>query len=222
MKKLIFTGLAFLITCFAQAQLVKFGIKLGASGTTANLRKATSYEGSTSGGGYKEISVDKGSLQLGFHAGLTSRLTLGKFVVIPEAYFSSIQNEMKLTDLSTKNVSTVANSMTRLDIPVLVGVKLAKIFRVNAGPVGSVLLKQRSGVKTKLAELLSGEQIDDDPDKFSFGFQAGMGVDISKLTLDLRYESNLGWLGSGIVISNQMRSFDSRTRQIVLSLGILF
>ena len=222
MKKLIFTGLALLMAGFVQAQEFKFGIKLGASTTTANLKESVTYSGQNQEGTSKNLQLDPGKLTMGFHAGFTSRLGIGNLVLIPEAYFSSVSNEMKLTDMSNNSVSTVANTMTRLDIPVLAGVKIFDKVRINAGPIGSVVLKQRSGVTTKVAELLSGEKIEDDPSKFSFGFQAGVGVDISKLTLDVRYESNLSWLGSGIVVNNDMKSFDTRTRQVVVSLGILF
>lgn len=219
MKKLL---LAFVLAFAAvglQAQNFKFGVKLGASTTTLSMKNSLSI---TEGG--QTVKFDEGSMSLGFHAGLMSRLTLGKFVLQPEAYFSSVSGDVKLTEVNTGTITTVGENMTKLDIPVLAGVKLAKIFRVQAGPVASLVMSNRSGVKAKLIELLADDDIviEDNPGSFTFGFQAGVGADISKLTIDLRYESNLNWLGSGLVVAGEPRQFDIRTSQILLSLGVLF
>ncbi len=153
---------------------------------------------------------------LGYHLGGFLRASLVGIFIQPELYFSSISSEYKVEQISgTGTAESVAKQkIGRIDIPVLIGVRLGT-FRLGLGPAGSIIVSERSdltdltGYETKLKSA-------------TFGYQLGAGVDIWKINLDLRYEGNLTKLGDHIDIGGRTVNFDSRVRQILISLGISF
>jgi hypothetical protein len=217
MKKMLCLAALICAAWTAQAQEFKFGVKLGAGASTGALRQTLVVDEQG-----QNLEFKKGNLAMNFHFGATSRLGLGSFYLMPELYFTSVSNEVEFTDVNLRTTTSVTESMTRMDIPVLFGKKFADVFRINAGPVASLVLNRESGVTNQLATLLGADVVDSDPGSFSFGLQAGVGVDISRLTLDLRYETNLSWLGSNLTVAGKPYDFDIRSRQVMLSLGILF
>jgi opacity protein-like surface antigen len=107
--------------------------------------------------------------------------------------------------------SLKTQSFNRLDIPVMIGVKLGPV-RINAGPVGSV-------------NIGSPKELIDNPDfeatyaAMTFGYQAGIGVDvIKKLTIDLRYEGSLSKYQSKLGDI----ALDDRPNAFLLSIGYMF
>jgi hypothetical protein len=87
--------------------------------------------------------------------------------------------------------------------------------RIGIGPVGTIRLLTDS-------ELRDHPEIHERYNAATFGYQLGAGLDLLFLAVDLKYEGNLTRLGSGIVIAGQERNFDTRSRQILLSVGIFF
>jgi len=153
---------------------------------------------------------------LGYHVGGFLRASLVGIFIQPELYFSSISSEYKVEDISGAGTAQqlVKQKIGRMDIPVLVGAKLGT-FRLGLGPVGSIIISDQSdltditGYETTLKSA-------------TFGYQLGAGADIWKISIDLRYEGNLTKLGDHIDIGGQTVNFDSRVRQIIISLGISF
>ena len=218
MKKVLFIAALLLASQWGYAQSFKFGIKLGVGTTTADLKQT--LEIPNSGSGSSTFTFNEGNARLNFHAGFAGRLTVSKFYVQPELYFSSISNELAFSD--GINTASVAQNMTRLDIPVLVGFKVAKPIRIYAGPVASLALNKDSGVAGQLAEILDKE-VTEDSNSFVFGYQLGIGGDLGdRLSLDVKYESNLSWFGSSVIIDNNSYDFDLRSRQVLVSLGLWF
>ncbi|MFO7668374.1 MAG: hypothetical protein R6W31_01830, partial [Bacteroidales bacterium] len=103
------------------------------------------------------------------------------------------------------------------DLPLLVGVKLGPA-RINLGPVGSYVVQ----------ESITGDVSNLDPDytiftqSMTWGFQAGLGVDLSKISLDARYEGSLSSLGESFTVGGQEFQLDARPSQWVFSLGFWF
>lgn len=76
--------------------------------------------------------------------------------------------------------SSVTQTNTYLDVPLLVGVNMAAgLFRVNAGPIISFVLNEK---------LSSGNDVIN-TNTTLYGWQAGVGSDIKKFTIDIRYEN---------------------------------
>ena len=120
--------------------------------------------------------------------------------------------------ISTRQIlneaTAVKQNINRIDIPVLVGFKL-KILKLEAGPVASFIISNNSDLKTIT-------EYDMQWNKATIGYQAGIGLDVGKIALDVKYEGNLSKLGTGINIGNTTTSFDTRLNQIIVSIGFFF
>ncbi|GAJ11517.1 unnamed protein product, partial [marine sediment metagenome] len=153
---------------------------------------------------------------LGYHVGGFFRASLLGIFIQPELYFSSLSSEFKVEDLSGTGTADqlVKQKIGRIDVPVLVGVKLGT-FRLGLGPVGSIIVSDQSDLNdiTGYEATLKSA---------TFGYQIGAGVDIWKISIDLRYEGNLTKLGDHLDIGGQTINLDNRVRQIIISLGISF
>ena len=153
---------------------------------------------------------------LGYHVGGFLRASLVGIFIQPELYFSSLSSEFKVEDLSGTGTAEqlVKQKIGRIDVPVLVGVKLGT-FRLGLGPVGSIIVSDKSDLNdiTGYEATLKSA---------TFGYQIGAGVDIWKIGIDLRYEGNLTKLGDHLDIGGQTINLDNRVRQIIISLGISF
>ncbi len=153
---------------------------------------------------------------LGYHVGGFLRASMVGIFIQPELYFSSIATEYKVEDLSGTGTAEqlVKQKIGRIDVPVLVGVKLGT-FRLGLGPVGSIIVSDESDLDdiTGYEATLKSA---------TFGYQIGAGVDIWKIGIDLRYEGNLTKLGDHLDIGGQTINLDNRVRQIIISLGISF
>jgi hypothetical protein len=153
---------------------------------------------------------------LGYHVGGFFRASLLGVFIQPELYFSSISNEFKVENISGSSTAEqlAKQKIGRMDVPVLVGVRLGT-FRLGLGPVGSIVvadqtdLQDITGYETKLKSA-------------TFGYQLGAGVDIWKICIDLRYEGNLTKLGDHLDIGGRTINLDNRVRQVLISLGITF
>ena len=204
MKKLILIpGLAFLIANLS-AQ-IDFGIKGG-----LNISNVKASEILTDD--YRINPAANG--KLGYHVGGFFRASLAGIFIQPELYFSSVSSEFNVEDISGSGAAKqlVSQKIGRMDIPVLVGVKLGT-FRLGLGPVGSIIVSNKSDMKdvTGYEALLKSA---------TFGYQLGAGADIWKISIDLRYEGNFSKLGDKLDIGGQTVNLDNRIRQIIISLGI--
>ena len=152
----------------------------------------------------------------GFQGGLIARLSLVGIFIQPELLLSTTGGEVRLTDAS-KNVKTIKQTFTKLDIPVIVGTKLGPI-RLGVGPVASVILNKPSESID-----FSGQSIETKFNKATFGYQLNVGFDLGKkIALDLKYEGNLSRLGNGMKVGGTNYKFDSRNNQFILGLGLFF
>ncbi len=159
--------------------------------------------------------VASGDASVGFHAGLFSRITIAGFYVQPELTFTSTGGEVKYTDNAGGNLDQVAElNYNKLDLPILAGMRFAKLLRVNAGPAFSLILSEDARSKGTVDEVKSNYQ------NATVGFQAGVGLDIGKLTFDVRYEGGLSNLSDEIDIGNESFDTDMRNNQWLFSLGL--
>src|SRR5690606_17342287 len=110
------------------------------------------------------------------------RFSIMGFYIQPELVFASRTDEYKIEEGVEAEI--VKQKFNQLDLPILLGAKLGPV-RLNAGPAARLLIN-------------SPKDLIDHPDfkamynDLTFGYQAGIGVDIVKrITLDLRYEGSL-------------------------------
>jgi hypothetical protein len=187
MKKLFVTLFCLAFIGSIQAQDFSIGPKVGVS--QGNVR-VDGNDFSTSGG------------RMGYHIGGFLRMGGNMFFIQPEVLYTNTGGEIE-ERTGTGTVSYEA-TFNRLDVPVMLGLRFAEVFRVQAGPVASFLLSS---------------DWDGNPDvdfnTTTIGYQAGIGLDIANLIIDLKYEGPLGNTADRIAGFNT----DLRQNQIILSLG---
>lgn len=139
--------------------------------------------------------------RLGYQAGLWARVGAAGFYVQPEAYLAGKGGEFK-SDNDGAGVNAEGKiRFTTLDVPVLLGSKVGLgpvNVRFMAGPVVSFVLdKNLSG-----NDVLDAYKASNYKDQ-NWAAQFGAGVDISNVTVDLRYEAGLTDVSENDVIKKQ-------------------
>lgn len=212
MKKLFLIVLTVFIVLPAFSQ-IKFGLKAGLS--TTNL-KMEDLKTLTSGQTQYVVDALKGA-NYGFHGGAFVRLGLMGFYIQPELLFASRTDEYTVADADDPASEIIKKQQfNQLDLPIMLGVRLGPI-RLNAGPSARLLIN-------------SPKDLIDDPDfkvmynNLTFGYQAGLGVDIIKrITLDLRYEGSLQKYQTQVEnVTGDKFTLDDRPNAFLLSVGIMF
>lgn len=201
MKKIIlFTCMMLTAGVAAMAQLPNFtlGIKGG-----ANFSKLKT----------KEDLTDENSIA-GYHVGIFTRLGGAGMYLQPELYLGSKGSKfIKVEDTSGNEVEASGKvRFTTLDLPVLLGTKIgpSKLnLRFMAGPVISFVVDENTTFDSAYRDISDF----DNYKKQNWAYQAGAGVDVGNLTVDLRYEGGL---------SNISRSDEYNQKQNLFHLALGF
>jgi hypothetical protein len=211
MKKnaMMLTGLIMLTLYVSQKSFAQlsFGIRAGVSSSSI---KMNDVKDKTT----DQILMQAGDATVGFHFGVMGRVQFLGFLVQPEILFSSTGGEVKVRD-AINNTQLIKNQkFSKIDIPILLGKTLGPA-RIEIGPIASFIINSKSEVSD-----LQGAK--DSFKKATWGYQAGIGVDVWKFAVDLKYEGNLSKLGKDVTFLGGSYPTDSRNPQWVLSLGFLF
>lgn len=179
MKKIIITALSlFAITHVSLAQELKLGVKAGMN--FSNLKTGSTWFSSKSKAGYQ--------------AGVWGRAGIAGFYIQPEAYFTSKTASIHpdLDDAATQLVKGDIK-FTNIDIPILLGKKFGfgpLNAKLMAGPLFSFVINENNPY-AKSVNAVYKDAFDDYKKQFS-SLVFGTGIDVSKLSVDLRYELGLG------------------------------
>ncbi len=184
-----------------------FGLKLGLS--TDNL------DGETVQNDGLSLAIKDASY--GFHIGAWARLRLGeKFYLQPEILFNSETVDYTLNDVSQNVVNKlVSETYQNLDFPLMAGWQFG-FLRLNAGPVGHVHVAAKSDIGGTVPTYT--QRFED----FTLGYQAGAGLDIWRLVVDVRYEGNLTRFGDHMYFAGEKVNFSQRPARWLLSVGYAF
>ncbi|MBK8484279.1 MAG: PorT family protein [Saprospiraceae bacterium] len=152
----------------------------------------------------------------GYHFGAGIRINFGNFYIQPEVLFNSNKANFKFNDFSIPQLvdSVRTEKYQYLDIPVILGLKFG-ILRLFAGPVAHIFINNSSELTN-----ISGYK-----DKFntaSFGYQAGIGFDISFIGIDIRHEGNFSKYGDHINFFGKKYNFDKSASRLIGTLSIKF
>lgn len=212
MKKLILVLVAsFFLFQVVDAQIFKYGIKAGIGFSSI---KIEDIKGIDEGGGSAVYDLITGDGVTGYHVGIQTRIKIAMLYVQPELYFNA--GGGTIDQVVAGGATEVLNvKFNRIDLPLLVGVKLGPI-RLNAGPVGSYVISGTNEIIDLIPEyevFTSG---------MTWGFQAGIGVGLSKLSLDARYEGSLSAFGESFTVGGSDFALDGRPSQWIISLGVWF
>ena len=170
-----FCILALLLSCLltAQAQWFMLGVKGGYSTT---LEQNQSYQ---------DVFNVKSNLSNGFHLGLFMRMGRTWYLQ-PEALFNYYSYNSSLNYENSNIIQNKKYQINTVDVPVLLGVHLANTrmfkMRLMAGPkfsfnIGSTLADSFGNIES-LTQTLRETRL---------GLDCGVGFDIWRITLDVRY-----------------------------------
>ena len=152
--------------------------------------KAQVSLGIKGGVNFSKISTDnlKESTLTGYQAVLFARVGNSLYFQ-PELYLSSTGGKFESSDNNQDFSGKVR--FTNLNVPLLIGKSFGEKdlnFRIMAGPIYTYQLDRSENFSGNL----SGAYADfGDYKKSTLGYQVGAGVDISAITVDLRYEGGL-------------------------------
>ena len=134
-----------------------------------------------------------GSSRTGYQAGVWARLGGAGVHLQPELYFTGKNSKAQFDNPQGGNV-TADVTFTSLDLPLLLGTRIGLGpvgFRIQAGPLVSFVIDE-GGVSDAFKQVGNFE----DYKNQAWAVVGGVGLDISKLRADLRYEHGLSNLSA--------------------------
>lgn len=195
MKRVLILGML-LFTVYSASAQFSLGPRVALTSSNLSLRDNV-------------VNVEEGDAEFGYQFGLFMRVkvpVVGIYVQ-PEVLFSSNSSTV------TSGTSNVDLSFNRIDVPVMIGAKIGPM-RINAGPSFSFLTSAESDISGVVVD------VKDNYSESSVGFQAGIGVDLLKFVIDLKYEGSFGEkFGDSITAGGNTFATDDRPSQIVLAVG---
>jgi hypothetical protein len=153
--------------------------------------------------------------KLGFVGGLWFRISPGTFFIQPEILFAQDRTTFNFSN----SIDTILGEMkyNKIDIPLNIGVKFAKMVRFNAAIVGSYILdRDIENLKDAYYQVRKLSTSD-----MNWSWNCGLGFDIKKrLTFDIKYEGNLGNYSNSISVLGNEIPITQRKNTVQLTLGI--
>ncbi len=183
-------AVATLLSYAASAQdydpFFRLGIKAGAN--LSNIKGNDLSLGSgTNGFNFKDVD----SRNFGLVGGIYARFGR-EFYVQPELLISQKGGKFSVFKSGVTNEEgKVDVRFSNVDVPVMFGYRFAKIFRVNVGPVASFRLSDSGKISDSFNKYTNGNTSATFDKNVAIGYQAGVGVDFGRLSVDLRYEGNV-------------------------------
>lgn len=194
----------------AKSQFLRFGPKVGISAAKAVVDESFDYNGGN-------LTYTSGDRKVGFHAGLYSRITIASFYLQPEVLFSSVNGQIDIDGEDGDN-SPVKEawdlSYNKIEVPVLLGKSFGKVLHIDAGPVFNYMLTNDAREGGIL------DEVKQNYNQATVGYQVGFGFDISDITIDFRYEGNLSKLGDSVNFGSESFSTDLRDNMFIVSVGL--
>ena len=140
---------------------------------------------------------------IGYHLGIFGKIG-NKVYLRPELVYSKTKSDYDNEEFD----------MSKLDIPVLLGVRIIGPLTVFAGPSFQYILNTE----------FDGITIDNVEDDFTVGLNIGAGLSLGKFGLDLRYERGFSdneatFINTNVTAVGASR-IDTRPDQLILSLSL--
>lgn len=200
MKKVFFLlVIATLFSLESQAQIFQLGARAGLGRADFTISERLDLNGQT-------ITVRPSEPNTAFHIGAYSRIKVLGFYVQPELLYTNHPSTLSFSD--GVNEGDVEIDYSRLDLPVLAGIKFGPI-RINAGPMYTLTLSSGD----------DSEVVDFEVAGSSFGYQYGIGFDLGKFLIDLKGEGSFTEPLQSVSGGGQMYALNGRSRQVLLSVG---
>lgn len=208
-----FLPLLFLpLLTFAQ---VEFGLKAGIS--TGSLQgKSYNLFGAD---GREILRFDLEDSDYGFQFGALLRIPLtAKLTLQPEVTLNSAKTTFRYEDLSNSSEprdQVFKERYNDVNVPLLLSYQLLGPLRLQAGPVGHFFVSSSGDLKEQ-------EGIDRTFETFNMGYALGGALDLGPLTVDVRYDGNLGKYGETLQIDGNDIDIDQAPKRWIGSVAIRF
>ena len=209
MKRLLFVFL--LSGCFQMSYAqIEFGVKAGLS----SFDLASRGIDFTKGRDIFRLQFQNASY--GHHVGAYVRGTLLGVFIEPSLIFNSNKINYRLEEYSERGIfeKVLSERYFNMTLPVVAGIKLG-LFRFYGGPVANIHI-------AKTSDLWDIGGYTDKIKTATYGYQAGMGINVWKLRLDLGYEGNLSNFGDHITIDGNRYQFHDKASRVMLTMGYKF
>jgi hypothetical protein len=195
---------AFILTIFtlvamgtaAQAQFLTGGVKAGVGSANVTVHDVVNNPAEYA----KKESVTS------YHAGAFARINLLGLFLQPEVVFTQTGGKLQSDPNATIGSQVADIEFNRLDVPIMAGISIANLVRVQAGPVASTLLSAKQ----------DGQSIKSFMESSDWGYQAGVGLDIQRLSIDFRYER----INKSYENPADQSNYELANQQLLLSLGL--
>jgi hypothetical protein len=184
---------------FAMQAQGGFGIKAGLSYNTNGEFKEIINE-------TENIIDNKGKGKSGFNVGVYGQLDLGPLYLRPELVYTKTTSEYEI------NNQMESYKISKLDVPVLLGINVIGPLNVFAGPAFQYYLDND-------LKGLNFESIEND---FSIGLNIGASLTFGRFGFDVRYERGFSENETEFInnnINNVNYRLDSRPEQLIFSLS---
>lgn len=205
----------FLVLCFAillpltalKAQFISAGFRLGLNNSMDidDLKLAVANK--------QAFSIAMNNSNFGYHFAGLVRVKLGPLLLQPELVFNSNTFDVSWKEVGKSVINVGKQKFQYLEIPVLAGLKLGPL-RVNAGPSGHLFLN-------KTGDLFKINNYNVNFSGLTLGYTAGLGLDIGKFMVDLRYDGSFSD-ADGTVNFIKDFAISNRPPKVVASVGFRF
>lgn len=196
-KRIVLLTIVFLSTLFYVNAQSEFGIKGGLSYNSNGEYKEFTSE-------VTNIYKNEGKGKSGFNIGFYGKLDLGPIYLRPELVYTKTTSEYVLNTGNTEDYK-----LSKLDVPVLVGLKLIGPLNIFAGPAFQYILNND----------LKGLEFQSIKNDFTVGVNIGASIELGKLGIDVRYERGLSSNEASWTNAGDTFTLDSRPEQIIFSLS---
>jgi|AntRauTorckE5430_2_1112549.scaffolds.fasta_scaffold01922_5 hypothetical protein len=204
--------LVFTLNSVDAQDIFKYGFRFGGGTTAINGTPQDVFNGTDS------LKMTLGSSNFGIHVGGFARVTLGNVFIQPEILFNTKGHEYTVYGLQGNVLQVLEDRFTTIDVPIIVGYKFSSL-RFQAGAIGSMTLTNTNDMVNYFQEQ---EDLVSTLQGLNWGWQVGLGLDISKFMIDIKYEGNFQRIGNDIVIDGNTYNFDGRANRFLVTFGYSF
>ena len=155
----------------------------------------------------REDIMKGGDSKVGYHAGIFYRADFSVFFLKPELLYTKTKSAYNF------NNQNAEYNVSKIDLPLLVGVDILGPVNVFAGPSLQYILEND----------FQGIALGDFQEEFTEGAQFGAGIQLGSIGLDVRYERGLKENEATVLdLDNPegLQRVDSRPNQIIFSLSL--
>jgi len=178
--------------CFAQ-----FGVKAGLNFNSNGELKEILTTG-------ENILEERGDAKIGYHVGVFYKIKFTKLYIRPELVYTQTKSAYDSSDYD----------MSKLDLPILVGLKVVGPLSVFAGP------SFQYTIDNDFEDVI----VSDVENEITAGFQFGLGLQFKKIGVDVRYERGFSENETTILSDSdiELGTLDARPQQLIFSLSYSF